>query len=238
VAVFRSACRSFATVIVRVLIQTPGTFLQKVLSINAFQPSQPIIFAICAHFCPHFKKTFKKALDCPIIMWDTAPCCVGLLFDISAKPGPLSPRHSLIQALPVKRGVNVKVKPWSRPAAPSCRAKARATAEASAKAGRILFIIVILILIVPLPAFSKSRSVKISLKALQPPHIHNLSSFATPLASRRSQGESSQVKVVGQEVKSRRACHAKLVATAEASPKAGQVMSFSPCSAASARGLG
>jgi len=65
-------------VIVRVLIQTPGTFLQKALSINAFRPFQPIIFAICAHFCHLFKKTFKKALASPIIIWDIEGWRAGL----------------------------------------------------------------------------------------------------------------------------------------------------------------
>jgi len=119
-------------------------------------------------------------------MWDIALCCVGLLFDISAKPGPLSPRHSLIQALLIKLGVNVKVKPC--PAAPGQGWSRQVKPE----------------------SMCQPRLVKVSLKALHPPHNHNLSSVANPRASRRSQGESSQVKVVGQEVKSRRACRAIL----------------------------
>jgi hypothetical protein len=64
--------------IVRVLIQTLGTFFQKTLSTNAFQPSQPIVFVVCARFCTLPKKIFKKALDSPIIIWDAESWWAGL----------------------------------------------------------------------------------------------------------------------------------------------------------------
>ena len=64
--------------IVRVLIQTPSTFSQKTLSINAFQPSQLIRFCDLRAFVPLSKKISPKALDSPIIIWDAESWWAGL----------------------------------------------------------------------------------------------------------------------------------------------------------------